>query len=253
MRSLARMDALALLGAAMAIGLVKEGRRRWRYRGTIRAGSRPLRAPSWPSASSTRGQAAAWRLARRRHAGLRRFGLTGATFARATARARYGPLGAPVAAAESRRELRPLVRALRRSLPLHRRIRGYLLARSLRGVLTVRVESRRRRERDLRPLPAGQAAPPARRGRTGEPCARAGQGARAAEGVDPRGPRDRLFRSRRWQEAEAEFRALIELAPADHYGHFGLGRSLEKQGRKDEAAGHLKLAGLLRPSDEPLT
>jgi len=61
------------------------------------------------------------------------------------------------------------------------------------------------------------------------------------------------FRSRRWQEAEVEFRALVELAPADHYGHYGLGRSLEKQGRKDEAAGHLKLAGLLRPSDQPLT
>jgi Flp pilus assembly protein TadD len=61
------------------------------------------------------------------------------------------------------------------------------------------------------------------------------------------------FRSRRWQDAEAEFRALVELAPADHYGHYGLGRSLEKQGRTEEAAGHLKLAGLLRPSDEPLT
>ena len=117
----------ALLGAAVAIGLVKEGRRRWRYRGTIRAGSRPLPAPSWPSASSTRGQAAAGASLGDVTRGLRRFGLTGATFARATARARYGPLeGAPVAAAESRRELRSLVRALRRSLPLRRRIRGYL-------------------------------------------------------------------------------------------------------------------------------
>jgi Flp pilus assembly protein TadD len=56
------------------------------------------------------------------------------------------------------------------------------------------------------------------------------------------------FRSRRWSDAEAEFRA-----PADHYGHYGLGRALEKQGRRDEAAGHLKLAGLLKPDDEELT
>jgi Flp pilus assembly protein TadD len=55
------------------------------------------------------------------------------------------------------------------------------------------------------------------------------------------------FRSRRWQEAEAEFRVLVELAPADHYGHYALGRALEKQGRKDEAAGHLKLAEVLEP------
>jgi Flp pilus assembly protein TadD len=61
------------------------------------------------------------------------------------------------------------------------------------------------------------------------------------------------FRSRRWQEAEAEFRVLTELAPADHYGHYGLGRALEKQGRKDEAAGHLKLAGLLRPDQDQLS
>jgi Flp pilus assembly protein TadD len=60
------------------------------------------------------------------------------------------------------------------------------------------------------------------------------------------------FRSRRWSDAETEFRALTELAPADHYGHYGLGRALEKQGRRDEAAGHLKLAGLLKPSDDPL-
>ena len=55
------------------------------------------------------------------------------------------------------------------------------------------------------------------------------------------------FRIRRWEEAEAEFRALVELAPADHYGHFALGRALERQGRAEEANGHYKLARCLRP------
>jgi len=56
------------------------------------------------------------------------------------------------------------------------------------------------------------------------------------------------FRIRRWEEAEAEFRALVELAPADHYAHFALGRALQRQGRTAEASGHLKLAKCLRPS-----
>ena len=55
------------------------------------------------------------------------------------------------------------------------------------------------------------------------------------------------FRSRRWREAEEEFRMLVELAPADHYGYYALGRTLEKQGRKDEAAGQFKLAEVLEP------
>jgi Flp pilus assembly protein TadD len=55
------------------------------------------------------------------------------------------------------------------------------------------------------------------------------------------------FRIRRWQEAEAEFRVLVELAPADHYAHYALGRALERQGRVAEASRHLKLARCLRP------
>jgi Flp pilus assembly protein TadD len=55
------------------------------------------------------------------------------------------------------------------------------------------------------------------------------------------------FRIQRWQEAEAEFRALVELAPADHYGHWALGRTLQKQGRATEATAHLKLARALQP------
>ncbi len=38
------------------------------------------------------------------------------------------------------------------------------------------------------------------------------------------------FRLRRYEEAESEFRALLELAPTDDYGHYALGRCLEKRG-----------------------
>ena len=55
------------------------------------------------------------------------------------------------------------------------------------------------------------------------------------------------FRIQRWQEAEAEFRAVLELSPTDDYAHYALGRSLEKQGRDAEANGHYKLASSLKP------
>ncbi|TML47302.1 MAG: tetratricopeptide repeat protein [Actinobacteria bacterium] len=55
------------------------------------------------------------------------------------------------------------------------------------------------------------------------------------------------FRLRRWQEAEAEFRVLVELSPADDYAHYALARSLVNQGRRREATPHLKLARSLRP------
>src|SRR6476620_9821756 len=45
------------------------------------------------------------------------------------------------------------------------------------------------------------------------------------------------FRIHRYEEAESEFRKLLELAPADDYGHYALGRCLEKQGRQTEARG----------------
>jgi len=56
------------------------------------------------------------------------------------------------------------------------------------------------------------------------------------------------FRIRRWDEAEAEFRKLLELSPVNDYAHYALGRTLEKQGRVREANGHYKLASSLRPS-----
>ena len=50
------------------------------------------------------------------------------------------------------------------------------------------------------------------------------------------------YRITRWDAAEAEFRKLLELAPADGYAHFALGRALQKQGRETEAAPYLALA-----------
>src|SRR3954469_21171728 len=58
------------------------------------------------------------------------------------------------------------------------------------------------------------------------------------------------FRIRRWEEAEAEFRKLLELSPVNDYAHYALGRCLEKQGRRREANGHYKLARSLRPQSE---
>ena len=55
------------------------------------------------------------------------------------------------------------------------------------------------------------------------------------------------FRIGRYDEAAGEFRAMLELSPADDYAHYALGRCLEKQGRAAEANGHYKLASSLRP------
>ena len=58
------------------------------------------------------------------------------------------------------------------------------------------------------------------------------------------------LRIQRYEEAEEEFRAMLELSPADHYAHYALGRALEKLGRDAEANGHYKLASSLSPSSE---
>jgi Flp pilus assembly protein TadD len=57
------------------------------------------------------------------------------------------------------------------------------------------------------------------------------------------------FRIKRYGEAEAEFRKMLELAPVDDYAHYALGRCLEKLGRETEANGHYKLASSLRPGE----
>jgi Flp pilus assembly protein TadD len=58
------------------------------------------------------------------------------------------------------------------------------------------------------------------------------------------------FRIRRWPEAEAEFRKVLELSPVNDYAHYALGRCLEKQGREREANRHYKLASSLRPESD---
>jgi len=57
------------------------------------------------------------------------------------------------------------------------------------------------------------------------------------------------FRIRRYEEAEQEFRAMLDLSPADDYAHYALGRCLEKRGKDAEANGHYKLASSLRPGN----
>src|SRR5437870_9366254 len=56
------------------------------------------------------------------------------------------------------------------------------------------------------------------------------------------------FRLRRWREAEAEFRAVLEISPTDDYAHYALARALDKQGRETEANGHYKLASSMDPA-----
>ena len=58
------------------------------------------------------------------------------------------------------------------------------------------------------------------------------------------------FRLRRWNEAEAEFRAVLDISPTDDYAHYALGRSLEKQGKDAEANGHYKLASSMKPTNK---
>jgi Flp pilus assembly protein TadD len=59
------------------------------------------------------------------------------------------------------------------------------------------------------------------------------------------------FRLARWQDAEREFRTIVEdLSPTDHYAHYALGRALERQGKKNEANGHYKLASSMKPGSE---
>ena len=48
--------------------------------------------------------------------------------------------------------------------------------------------------------------------------------------------------SRVYHRAAEEFAAAVDLAPTDHYAHFGLGRALERLGDLTAAKRHYKLA-----------
>ena len=56
-----------------------------------------------------------------------------------------------------------------------------------------------------------------------------------------------LFRSQRYEQAAAEFEAVVEQAPTNDYALFCLGRSLQLLGRHHEARHPLALASNLRP------
>jgi len=125
---------VGIVACVAALGLVKTARRRWRYR------SREPRAIA---------SAARLELAERlRDQGirlptpatfadiarsLRTLGVNATAFTSSARIARFGPpVAASAAATNVRRELRSLVRAFRTSIPLRRRVRGYLSLRSLR-------------------------------------------------------------------------------------------------------------------------
>ena len=55
------------------------------------------------------------------------------------------------------------------------------------------------------------------------------------------------FRSRQYEQAAAEFDALVELSPTNDYALFCLGRALLELGRSQEARKPLTLAANLRP------
>ena len=98
----------------------------------------------------------------------------------------------------------------------------------------------------LRPLPAGphppsQAACPRRRPwrsrrRSGSSRTRPRSGRRSASPTSGYG---------RWKEAEAEFRAMLELSPADDYAHYGLGRRAREAGPRPRGERPLQAGALV--------
>jgi Flp pilus assembly protein TadD len=58
------------------------------------------------------------------------------------------------------------------------------------------------------------------------------------------------FNSGQHARAADTFEALLEIDPSAHYGHFGLGLSLARLGRPQEAKTHLRLAAALDPASD---
>ncbi|MFE4534502.1 tetratricopeptide repeat protein [Streptomyces scopuliridis] len=53
------------------------------------------------------------------------------------------------------------------------------------------------------------------------------------------------YHSARLAKAEAELRTVLERDPVEHYARLMLGRTLERQGRAEEAAPQLRMAAAL--------
>jgi predicted Zn-dependent protease len=53
------------------------------------------------------------------------------------------------------------------------------------------------------------------------------------------------YHSARLEKAESELLAVLERDPVEQYAHLMLGRTLERQGRADEAAPHLRMAAAM--------
>ncbi|MFI1395795.1 tetratricopeptide repeat protein [Streptomyces sp. NPDC020681] len=50
------------------------------------------------------------------------------------------------------------------------------------------------------------------------------------------------YHSAQLRRAETELLAVLELSPVEHYARLMLGRTLERQGRPEDAAPHLRMA-----------
>lgn len=59
-----------------------------------------------------------------------------------------------------------------------------------------------------------------------------------------------FFRSAQLGRAEDAFSRLVERDPSDAYARFALGRTLERQSRRDEAAVCYRLAAAMDPNDD---
>ncbi|HEX6867482.1 MAG TPA: tetratricopeptide repeat protein [Candidatus Limnocylindrales bacterium] len=55
------------------------------------------------------------------------------------------------------------------------------------------------------------------------------------------------YNSGQAERARTAFEALLEVDPSSHFGHYGLGQSLKRLGRRNEAGTHLRLAVALSP------
>jgi tetratricopeptide (TPR) repeat protein len=55
------------------------------------------------------------------------------------------------------------------------------------------------------------------------------------------------FNSGQADRARETFELLLEVDPSSHYGHYALGQSLKRLGRRAEAGTHLRLAVALSP------